>query len=335
MNRTHTRRPVALAACLLACLLLAPAAASALTKPRAPRATTGGATHVLPTSALLTGHINPSGPERVTYFFQYGLTTAYGSQTPTASVAGGTVPVAVGQPVTGLVPGAVYHFRIVAANAVGTTFGRDHTTKGTKLAFEIPRTAQDVFGSPFILTGTLTGQSAANHRIALQASPFPYLEPFTTIGLPGVTNSAGRFSFRVANLNASTQFRVSTLDALPVYSRVLTVSVDVRVVLHVRVSSRGKLVRLYGTITPAVSGATVSLQVQKAVRPNPRSESETATRYTTQFSTKAKRGPHNTSRFSIVTKIRRGGRYRAFVRPRPGPLAPGTSNTLVLRATKK
>jgi hypothetical protein len=306
-------------------------------KPQLPRAATGGATHVLGSSALLTAHINPNGAEPVSYFFQYGATATYGQQTPSATLGAGTVSVQVGQAIVGLVPGGTYHFRIVAADAAGTTFGRDHTlrTKGSALVFELPHSAQDVYGSPFILTGALHGQNAANHRIALQASPFPYLEPFASIGVPGVTNGAGRFSFRVANLNASAQFRVTTLDPLPIYSRVMTVSVDVRVVLHVRASSRAGLIRLYGTITPAVNGAKVALQVQKAVRPGPRSESETATRYLSQFTTKARRGPHDTSRFSIVAKIRYGGRYRAFVRPHPGPLAPGSSNTLVLRAAKK
>jgi hypothetical protein len=316
-------------------LLALPAVSPAATKvpPSRARVSTGPATHILGTSVLLTAIVRPNGTE-TSYYFVYGPTTAYGSQTPTVSAGHGETKVPVGQPVTGLQPGVTYHFRVLGVTnppastplAIKALEGRDHifTTKGVGLAFTVPKTSQDVFGTPFILSGVLTGLASANHRIALQASPYPFLEAFTNIGVPGVTNGSGRFSFRVANLSSATQLRLVTLDPLPVYSPVMTVNVQVHVVLHVRSSGQPGLVRLYGTVAPAIKGAKVYFQVQKAVRPG---RSEVSIRYVTQFSTVARKGPGNTSRFSTVATIKRGGRYRAYVIMPKGPLASGPSQT--------
>jgi len=181
----------------------------------------------------------------------------------------------------------------------------------------------------------LSGFNAAHHGVVLQASPFPYLEAFTNIGLPGATNAAGRFAFRVANLTKSTEFRIATLDPRPVYSPITTVHAAVRVTLRVRSSGRPGLVRLYGTVTPAVSAGTVDLQVQKVVRSKAGAEEgEVTRRWVSQFRTVVKKGNASFSRFSLVVTVRRGGRYRAQVRLRPGgPLVSNFSaQTVVLHA---
>jgi hypothetical protein len=112
------------------------------------------------------------------------------------------------------------------------------------------------------------------------------------------------------------------------------VQVAVRVSFSVRSSGRAGLVRLFGTVTPAVPGARVLFQLLKAVRPG---KNEEPTRYVTQFSTSVKHGGRTFSRFSMVVKVRRGGRYRVFVKVHsPGPLASGVSTrTIVLHGTKK
>ncbi|HMD56080.1 MAG TPA: hypothetical protein VKG82_01270 [Solirubrobacteraceae bacterium] len=304
-----------------------------------PRISTDAATHVLGTSALLTATITPNNQE-TDYFFRYGPVTlgpvTFASQTPTASAGAGPTKVAVGQAIGGLSPGSTYRYKAFAVSPAGTILaeGKEHTfkTKGAVLTFVVARTQQATYGSPFLLSGTLTGANNGSHRIALQASPFPYLEPFTTIGLPGLTNAAGSFSFRVANLRESTQFRVTTLDPLPVYSPVITVDVRVRVALHVRSSGQRGVVRLYGTIAPAVNGAKVALQVQKAVHPS--GNSEVTSRWVNQFITVAKKNGASASRFSVVVTVRHGGRYRAYVKlPATSKLASGQSpNTVILRA---
>ena len=61
------------------------------------------------------------------YFFQYGPTSEYGSQTSLASAGSGATAAIVSSNVGALAPSTVYHFRAVATNASGTTYGSDQT----------------------------------------------------------------------------------------------------------------------------------------------------------------------------------------------------------------
>lgn len=330
MTRSSTGRRLTLIALALACLALSPAASAQalLAKPAKPRVATGGVAHARGTSGLLEGAVNPEG-SATGYYFQYGPTVAYGAVTPTTSVGSGVVVVKVGQSVTGLLPG--FHYRIVATNAQGTSFGADRTFTPKALAnkIDVPREPiVVVYGSSFLVTGRITGAGAAGRQVVLQSSPFPYLEPFVTVSAPAVTNALGAFSFRVTNLFRSAQLRVSTLDPRPLYSPVIKAQVAVRVTFHARPAGGG-LTRLYGTVTPAVKGAIVKFQVAKRVRPG-RSERETA--FATQFTAKVKRATRSFSRFSVTVRLRHGGNYRALVRPPAGPYVSGSSAHLALKA---
>ena len=100
-----------------------------ITPPSAPLAITGGTAEIKQTSAYLRGIVNPYGSQ-TTYHFEYGLTSAYGSSAPAgaADVAGrdhGSF--SVGHGIAALQPGALYHYRLVAENAFGETFGEDRT----------------------------------------------------------------------------------------------------------------------------------------------------------------------------------------------------------------
>jgi hypothetical protein len=74
----------------------------------------------------LHGSVDPNGAE-TTYFFEFGIAEAYGESFPStaASVGNGSAPVPVSQLVKGLPPGVPYHYRLVAHNAGGTSFGED------------------------------------------------------------------------------------------------------------------------------------------------------------------------------------------------------------------
>lgn len=91
-----------------------------------PAVTTGTHSGVTDTSAVLHGTVNPNG-SATTYYFQWGLTTAYGVQSDEHAAGHGTKPVSVSVTASGLIPGTTYHYRLVAVNGAGTTAGADHT----------------------------------------------------------------------------------------------------------------------------------------------------------------------------------------------------------------
>ena len=89
-----------------------------------PSALTTAATGVSSNSGTLNGLVNPRGMD-TTYYFEYGPSTAYGTQTGTFSAGNGTSALAVSNQLANLSAGTTYHFRVVAMNADGTTRGND------------------------------------------------------------------------------------------------------------------------------------------------------------------------------------------------------------------
>ena len=85
-------------------------------------AVTGRATDVAPTTVTLNGAVKPVGAAG-TYYFEYGLTTAYGSQTPARQTEGGPVSA----PLAGLTRETLFHYRLVARNSDGGENGADMT----------------------------------------------------------------------------------------------------------------------------------------------------------------------------------------------------------------
>ena len=93
----------------------------------APTVATGTAGSITGTAATLNGTANPNATS-MTGHFQYGKTTAYGSTTSDQALGSGANAVAIGGgSISSLTCNTVYHFRAVATNAGGTTFGSDNT----------------------------------------------------------------------------------------------------------------------------------------------------------------------------------------------------------------
>jgi DNA-binding beta-propeller fold protein YncE len=79
------------------------------------------------TSAAINVQINPLGL-LTTYHYEYGSGTAYGQRLPLRqeAVAGtGHAPVPLTVLLSGLTPGGTYHYRIVAQNSAGISYGED------------------------------------------------------------------------------------------------------------------------------------------------------------------------------------------------------------------
>ncbi len=97
-----------------------------LTTRAAPTVVTGAATALGPTAATVGGTVDPNGSS-TGWWIEYGTSTSYGSRTDTQSAGTGTSPVAVSVRLAGLTAGITYHFRLVAANDLGTTRGSDRS----------------------------------------------------------------------------------------------------------------------------------------------------------------------------------------------------------------
>ncbi len=92
----------------------------------APTATTKPASNVDAFTATLNGAINPQGSE-TTFHFEWATSTAYGNNTPEDTLPADTATHNVSATLAGLEQGQVYHFRVVATNAGGTSNGADMT----------------------------------------------------------------------------------------------------------------------------------------------------------------------------------------------------------------
>ena len=84
------------------------------------------AINLTPTSARLTAQINPIGADTTAYF-QWGLTAAYGNQSPTQDLGSGDQSITDFADISALTPNTQYHFRVVATSSRGTSQGSDYT----------------------------------------------------------------------------------------------------------------------------------------------------------------------------------------------------------------
>ncbi|MGO9489072.1 MAG: hypothetical protein ACLQBB_08625 [Solirubrobacteraceae bacterium] len=335
-----SRRPAVIGLASILAVVCCTAAVAAST---GPSVTTEGATHARGTSAQLEGVIKLNGVASASYVFQYGPTVAYGSQTKPATVTAvpNDKPIKVGQPVTGLLAG--YHYRILLTytNASGVPTlvpGGDKSFTGLKsdrLAFSVGKGKESQitvsYGGTAELTGSLTGKGNANLPLSLQATPFPFTGPFATLGGTVLSGRTGSFLFEVAHLTRNTEFRVLTVATRPLYSPIMTVHVSPRIVLHVRAGKSG-LYRLYGTVTPAGTGAAgVAIQLLEPQKPGSK---RSGPRARTVGTAALKRARSSFSRFSLVVKLSGTFHYRAYVSMPKGPLVSGHSNDVLIRAPK-
>ncbi len=108
-----------------------------------PSAATDSATGVGIAAATLNGTATNPDLAGGTVSFQFGKTTAYGSQTAPQPIAAITSDARVSVVVGGLAPGTTYHVREVVTNAVATSLGTDltFTTSSTPAPPPAPPTA--------------------------------------------------------------------------------------------------------------------------------------------------------------------------------------------------
>jgi hypothetical protein len=128
--------------------------------PAAPVTHTGGAA-----GSTVHGAVDPEN-RPTQWYFEYGPTTGYGARTPAGSLGGADALRQVSATLPGLVPGRLYHYRLVAANASGSTEGEDRvmvagSTPGTDPYREAVVATQGL--AAFWRLGELSGD--ASHEV--------------------------------------------------------------------------------------------------------------------------------------------------------------------------
>jgi hypothetical protein len=152
------RRIPKILAVALVIAVCVPAAALAAS----PTVTTGAATKVSQTGAVLHGRVNPNGVA-TGYVFQYGPTPNLGIDSSSRSIGHGTVGVNVARALGGLTPGTVYYYRIAATSTAGTAYGRvrHFTTGGHPPPAVVTGVALNVRKTVATPTGLINGNGGA------------------------------------------------------------------------------------------------------------------------------------------------------------------------------
>jgi hypothetical protein len=234
--------------------------------PTRPAVSTGGVRDVTTSAATLTGAVNPHGAS-TTSRFEYGLTTAYGTSTPSASAGAGTSASSVSARIGGLTAGKRYHYRIVAVNSLGTTRGADRsfvvasTPTGTTLtASKDPVT----YGGSVTLSGKLAGSKVSGVRVRLQTTAFPFSAPFADAGNALKSSNSGAFGFTLPAVTRTTRALV-VADGLPsIVSKIVVIRSAVRAGITSLTRRADGRVVVRGRVIPATSGGVAALQRQSA-----------------------------------------------------------------------
>jgi hypothetical protein len=312
----------AVAVAVLTGALLAPAGALAATKPTA---TTGKATSITPTGATLNGGVNPNGAA-TTYLFQFGTTRLYESKTGELSAGKGTKGKHVKIVIAGvLAPDTTYHYRLVARNSKGLTFGKDRTFKTHKqpLGVSLAATPNPIHaGAATVLAGVLSGTGNGNRQVQLQANPWPYTSGFQPAPNNQVTDANGNFSFPLLSVAVNTQYRVLMPARPDVVSPIVVLGTTVKVTRHAKVrrgNRRGRI-HFWGTVRSA-QGTAIVVVIQKRHGGTWVNIGQTTARDTGK----------GFSRYSGHIRQKHGGRYRVAALDSSGAHSPSVSRSVTRR----
>lgn len=167
----------------------------------APVLTTAAAQNVAPGSVTLSGTVNPEGGEKTKYYYAYISQTSYaealkfggtlreinptfnpytgGSSTPEVEIEGTPKTVLVAQPVTltGLTPGAEYHYALVATNSKLVGFNENNEPIYAVASTVISE------GATFKVEGTLTKEESPEPPPAYPTGPLGAPAAITPIPL--------------------------------------------------------------------------------------------------------------------------------------------------------
>ena len=184
--------------------------------PQPPAATTLPATYVTTTSAIANGTVN-ANDQVTTVTFEYGLDTNYGSSgAALPSSVSGTYNQEVTIGLESLTPSTTYHYRVVATNATGTTYGLDRwfttlsppeatTTPATGVGTNIVTLNGNVNANGFSTNVTFEYGLTTGYGTSVAANPYTVSGSSDTVvtrGL-GILTSNTTYHYRVVATNTN------------------------------------------------------------------------------------------------------------------------------------
>jgi hypothetical protein len=180
----------------------------------APTAMTLSVTNVTSVSATLRGMANPMG-SATGYYFLWGTSNEYGWTTPANALPPGGNGVMVMNTISGLNPGATYHYCVVATNSAGMAQGNDKT-------FTVPFPAPIVSTQPAsnVTAGGVTLNASVDSQGISTGWHFEYglttnYGSVTPIGMIGVSLVADPVGTSISGLVSGTvyHYRVVATNA--------------------------------------------------------------------------------------------------------------------------
>jgi FG-GAP repeat len=152
-----------------------------LAVPLGPIVTTGSSSGLTTSTATIEGSVAPNRNAVSKCSFQYGTSAYYGAEVSCAQTVVGTgiAATTVTAALSGLEPGTTYHYRAIAANSDGTSYGEDET-------FTTPTASQQPSSGS---TGGSTTSTTTATTVAVAASGGASTSPASEELLHGCSSS--------------------------------------------------------------------------------------------------------------------------------------------------
>jgi hypothetical protein len=216
---------------------------------------TGTAQAASTNGVTLTGSVNPNGAA-ASWYFEYGTTSTYGTKTTAKSTGVSSSATGVSAAIGSLTAGTTYHYRLVASNSGGISYGSDVTFTTISALTLTASTVEAVAGSAITLSGVVASRQTGVTVSVLGQSYGS--SSFSTIG-SALTGTGGTWTFQV-RAKVQTTYKASAPDGAST-----TVTVGVRPAVSLRVVT-GK--RLTSRVVAAKSFAGKTVQLQRLLPGN-------------------------------------------------------------------
>jgi phosphodiesterase/alkaline phosphatase D-like protein len=196
-----------------------------------PAVRTGGTTTTSPTGSTLTGSVDSRG-HSTSWYFEYGTKTSYGLRTSTRTQSSTSGARSVSEAITGLTAGTSYHFRLVAKNSAGTSYGADAVFTTTGPAVTLVASAPLVIHHGAVALSGIVSSGRENESVTVYAQRFG-VEAFAAVATV-LTRAGGAWTLIVRPTIATTYKSVWNGNTTPPINVAVRPAVSIRALTGLR-----------------------------------------------------------------------------------------------------